>query len=73
MTAIILKFPPRAPAPSPRAEPGLVLVLPVIRIEREPNGYSSLDGTRRRRQREPVVVCTDFPLIDGSLSGGADD
>ncbi|MBW7965288.1 hypothetical protein [Bradyrhizobium sp. BR 10261] len=66
MTARIIPFPKLYPAHTSRNQAGLVLILPVIRIERE-NGP---DDSRRRRRREPDFVATDFPLIDGPLTRG---
>lgn len=69
MTARLYTFPQRHPAHTPRAEPGVVVVLPVIRIERE---RGQLEPEARRR-REAEFVATDFPLIDGSLTRGLGD
>lgn len=66
MTGRIIPFPELYPAHTPRAEPCLVLILPVIRIERE---YGT-DDSRRRGLREPDFLTTDFPLIDGPLTRG---
>ncbi|MFT4117505.1 hypothetical protein [Bradyrhizobium sp.] len=67
MTARIIRFPEIYPAHTPREAPGAVLILPVVRVDRE---SPTNDGPRRVR---PDFVTTAFPLIDGSLTRGLDE